>query len=152
VPTNGLGRRTSRRSSLVALVCVVVASAGVITDVASGATPKPAPTKCAASATQATGSTATVTILNAFTPQNVCIKVGQRVKWVWSTSNTMVHNVTLEPPFPKGVTPKLARKAFTSQTHQSNYTFDRLFHVAGVYHFHCTIHYYMHMSVTVVKK
>jgi plastocyanin len=74
------------------------------------------------------------------------IKRGAKVKFTWSRQNFDSHNVTLISG-PKGV--KLGK--FRSATGATGVRFERQFTVPGHYHFECTIHPMMNLSLTVTK-
>lgn len=130
-PSKMILRPTTRVASL---LLATVASAGAIASVASGMT-------------ATASSVKTVSVADdMFTPTKVNIHKGQQVKWVWSSTNTMPHNVTLTAG-PRGV----SAKKFTSKTRMTNYVFIRRFTVPGKYVFHCTIHYFMKVTVIVSR-
>jgi plastocyanin len=79
-----------------------------------------------------------------YAPVTVTIKRGNQVKWIWDKTNFDSHNVTLIKG-PKGVS---ARK-FTSATGSTGIRFEREFLTPGTYHFECTIHLSMNMTVIV---
>jgi plastocyanin len=79
-----------------------------------------------------------------YAPVKLNIKRGQRVHWIWNKTNFDPHNVTLIQG-PKGVEPR----KFTSATGWSGIRFERQFLTPGTYHFECTIHVSMQMTVVV---
>ena len=82
-----------------------------------------------------------------YSPTKMTIKVGDKVNFVWSPTNTNTHNVTLIRA-PKGVN----KKKFTSLEASTHFHFERKFTVPGKYHFICTIHpTMMNFSLTVKK-
>src|SRR5207302_396248 len=80
-----------------------------------------------------------------FSPKKITIKRGSTVKWVWSHRNLDSHNVTLMSG-PKHVDVF----KFSSETAVSGIGFTRKFKVTGTYHFECTMH--TGMKVTVIVK
>lgn len=85
---------------------------------------------------------------NFFSPDALKIKKRDRVKWVWSDSNTQTHNVVLTSKHPRGV----KASDFRSGSASANYTFKRKFKVPGKYGFLCTYHRpEMKLTVTVKK-
>ena len=82
-----------------------------------------------------------------YSPTKMTIKVGDRVNFVWSPTNTNTHNVTLVKA-PKGVN----KKKFTSLDASTQFHFERKFTVPGKYHFLCTIHPTMMNFYLTVKK
>jgi plastocyanin len=83
---------------------------------------------------------------NYFSTSRVTIKKHQYVKFVWSSSNSHRHNVTLVSG-PNGV----KTRDFRSKTRSKGFQFKRQFSKTGTYHFVCTIHSYV-MKMTVVVK
>jgi plastocyanin len=81
-----------------------------------------------------------------YAPIKVTIKRGQRVHWIWNKTNFDSHNVTLIQG-PKGVNPR----KFTSATGSSGVRFERQFLTPGTYHFECTVHLSMNMTVIVKR-
>ena len=134
-PAISLSRPIVQRSFRFAAVAVAtMASGAAVASIASGRAPS-AP------------SVKTVTVADSvYVPDKVKIHKGQEVKWIWSASNDMPHNVTMTAG-PKGV----KAKNFTSKTRVRNYVFERKFTVPGKYVFHCTIHYFMVITVIVSK-
>jgi len=91
--------------------------------------------------------TATVSVADDyFAPVAVKIKTGDRVRYLWSASNTDSHNVHLKKG-PSGVN----RRKFRSAAGQTGIDFAPRFRVAGKYHFVCTLHNEMQMDVVVRK-
>jgi plastocyanin len=82
-----------------------------------------------------------------YKPTKMTIKVGDKVNFVWTSTNINSHNVTLVKG-PKGVN----KKKFTSLTGSTNFHFERTFTVAGKYHFLCTLHPSMMNFYLTVKK
>jgi len=124
------------RRSIAAAVCVL--GAAVAAPVASGAgtvshKPKPVVKKVRVSD-------------NFYSSTKVGITKGSSVNWVWSNTNFNTHNVTLIKG-PKGV--KKAR--FTSVDGARGLHFKRAFTTPGAYHFECTIHPSMNVTVTVKR-
>jgi plastocyanin len=84
-----------------------------------------------------------------FGPDQVTIKRGAAVKWVWAASNTYPHDVHLKQG-PKGLEHKGSYS--TKTTAVTNARFTRAFETPGTYHFICTIHpTQMKLTVTVLK-
>ncbi|HEV7400868.1 MAG TPA: plastocyanin/azurin family copper-binding protein [Solirubrobacterales bacterium] len=84
-----------------------------------------------------------------FGPDQVTIKRGDAVKWVWATSNTYPHDVHLKQG-PKGLQHKGSYS--TRTTAVTNARFRRTFETPGTYRFICTIHpTQMKLTVTVLK-
>jgi plastocyanin len=84
-----------------------------------------------------------------FGPDQVTIKRGGAVKWVWAASNTYPHDVHLKQG-PKGLEHKGSYS--TKTTAVTNARFTRTFETPGTYHFICTIHpTQMKLTVTVLK-
>jgi plastocyanin len=81
-----------------------------------------------------------------YAPGKVTIKHGQSVHWIWDKTNFDSHNVTLIQG-PKAVKPG----KFTSATGSSGIRFQRQFLTPGTYHFECTIHLSMNMTVIVKR-
>jgi plastocyanin len=82
-----------------------------------------------------------------FSPTKMTIKVGDKVNFIWASSNINTHNVTLAKG-PKGVN----RMKFSSLTGSTDFHFERTFTVPGKYHFFCTIHPSMMNFYLTVKK
>lgn len=83
-----------------------------------------------------------------YSPSKLTIKVGDKVRFVWSDDNISTHNVTLVKG-PKGV----KRKQYSSLDGSTDFHFQRKFTVPGKYHFQCTIHpSMMNLYLTVKKK
>jgi plastocyanin len=84
-----------------------------------------------------------------FGPDQVTIKRGGAVKWVWAASNTYPHDVHLKQG-PKGLEDKGSYS--TKTTAVTNARFTRAFETPGTYRFICTIHpTQMKLTVTVLK-
>jgi len=84
-----------------------------------------------------------------FGPDQVTIKRGGAVKWVWATTNTYPHDVHLKQG-PKGLEHKGSYS--TKTTAVTNARFTRAFETPGTYRFICTIHpTQMKLTVTVLK-
>jgi plastocyanin len=99
------------------------------------------------SAAPAAKKTVTVSVADDyFAPLAVKVKVGDRVRYLWSASNTDSHNVHLKKG-PSGVN----RRKFRSAAGQTGIDFAPRFKVAGKYHFVCTLHTEMQMDVVVRK-
>ena len=81
-----------------------------------------------------------------FAPDQLTVKEGTRIKWVWMMSNYDTHNVTLQNG-PKGV----SKRDFTSIDGTSGVVFTRSMTVPGRYDFYCTIHPET-MTMTVIVK
>lgn len=99
----------------------------------------------------ADGKRATKTVSvedNFFSPDELKIKKNDRVKWVWSASNTQTHDVALTSKHPKGVKPR----DFRSNSASADYRFKRKFKVAGKYGFVCTYHRSVMKQTITVKK
>lgn len=81
-----------------------------------------------------------------FSPTELTIKSGQKVKWSWGNTNFNSHDVTLKSG-PKGV------KKFRSNTAAIGYSYTKKFKKKGKYQIYCTIHpSVMNMTVKVKKK
>jgi plastocyanin len=84
-----------------------------------------------------------------FGPDQVTIKPGGAVKWVWAAGNTYPHDVHLKQG-PKGLEDKGSYS--TKTTAVTNARFTRTFETPGTYRFICTIHpTQMKLTVTVLK-
>jgi plastocyanin len=84
-----------------------------------------------------------------FGPDQVTVKRGGAVKWVWAASNTYPHDVHLKQG-PKGLAHKGSYSTKTSAV--TNARFTRSFETPGTYRFICTIHpTQMKLTVTVLK-
>ncbi len=79
-----------------------------------------------------------------YAPKKLTIKKGTKVKWTWSKSNLAPHNVTLIKG-PKGI----AKRKWHSSTGTHGIKFSRTFSKAGTYHFECTIHPFMKLTIVV---
>jgi plastocyanin len=83
---------------------------------------------------------------NFYSSTKVGITKGSAVNWVWSATNFNTHNVTLIKG-PKGIT----KSKFTSISGSRGLHFKRTFTTPGAYHFECTIHTSMNITVTVKR-
>jgi plastocyanin len=84
-----------------------------------------------------------------FGPDQVTVKRGGAVKWVWAATNTYPHDVHLKQG-PKGLANKGSYS--TKTTAVTNASFKRAFETPGTYRFICTIHpTQMKLTVTVLK-
>jgi plastocyanin len=84
-----------------------------------------------------------------FAPDQVTVKRGGAVKWVWAAANTYPHDVHLKQG-PKGLQHKGSYS--TKTTAVTNANFMRTFETPGTYRFICTIHpTQMKLTVTVLK-
>ena len=84
-----------------------------------------------------------------FGPENLTIKKGQSVKWVWAEANTYPHDVHLKSG-PKSLKQKATYS--TKTTAVTNAEFEKTFTTPGTYKFICTIHpTEMHMTIVVKK-
>lgn len=84
-----------------------------------------------------------------FGPDNVTIKKGGSVKWVWAPTNVEPHDVHLKSG-PKGLKQKGSYS--TKTTAVTNARFQKTFETPGTYKFICTIHpTQMKLTVTVKK-
>ena len=83
---------------------------------------------------------------NFFTKKTLTIKKGDKVNFVWSNQNFNTHNVTLHSG-PKGV----SKSKYTSIDGARGIHFEQAYTVPGTYHFVCTIHPDMTITVTVKK-
>lgn len=127
-------RMTRHRRSITAAACVL--GVAIAAPVASGAgsvshKPKPVVKKVQVGD-------------NFFSPVKLAIAKGSSVNWVWSNTNFSTHNVTLIKG-PKGIT----KAKFTSIDGSRGLHFKRTFTTPGTYHFECTIHPSMNITVTV---
>jgi plastocyanin len=84
-----------------------------------------------------------------FGPEDVTIKKGGSVKWVWSSANTYPHDVHLKQG-PKGLKEKASYS--TKTTAVTNAQFKKTFSTPGTYKFICTIHPTQMKLTVVVKK
>lgn len=108
--------------SLAALATVAVAAVAG----AAVAPADPAPRK-----------TAKVTVADDyFAPEDVKVKKGNKVKWIWDDLNGNPHNVRLTSKKPDGV----KKGDFKSPTATINQTFSAKFKTPGTYGFKCSIH------------
>jgi plastocyanin len=84
-----------------------------------------------------------------FGPENLTLKEGQSVNWVWAESNTYPHDVHLKSG-PKGLKGKATYS--TKTTAVTDAEFEKTFTTPGTYKFICTIHpTQMHMTIFVKK-
>jgi plastocyanin len=84
-----------------------------------------------------------------FGPEQLTLKKGQSVDWVWAEANTYPHDVHLKSG-PKGL--KQKKTYSTRTTAVTDAEFEKTFTTPGTYHFICTIHpTQMHMTVVVKK-
>jgi plastocyanin len=81
-----------------------------------------------------------------YAPGKVTIRKGGTVHWLWNDTTFGSHNVTYVSG-PKGV---IGTK-FTSITAGGGFKFTRKFATPGTYHFFCTVHRQMHMTVVVKR-
>ncbi len=129
----------------------VLASAAAVTIVAAsllGGTAALA--RGGASASKKSPKPAMVTVADFyFGPNNLTIKKGGSVKWVWAPTNVEPHDVHLKSG-PKGLKKKGSYS--TKTTAVTNAQFKKTFETPGTYHFICTIHpTLMKLTVTVKK-
>ena len=97
------------------------------------------------------GKTWTVDVADPYVyiPNQLSIKVNDFIKWNWTKSGGREpHDVTLNMPWPAGVSGSDFKSSLTSDT---NYTFKRQFTKPGTYSFICSFHYLMTMNVNVSK-
>jgi plastocyanin len=127
---------TRHRRSITVAACVLVAA--IAAPVASGAGSVSHQAKPAVKKVQVGD--------NFFSPVKVAIAKGSSVNWVWSNTNFNTHNVTLIKG-PKGI----KKAKFTSIDGARGLHFKRTFTTPGTYHFECTIHPSMNITVTVKK-
>ena len=124
---------------------LVLAAAAVVALLGANAASAQAP---AASASTAKSARVTVNDFY-FGPEDVTIKKGGHVKWVWSSTNTYPHDVHLKSG-PKGL--KERGTYSTKTTAVTDAEFEKKFTTPGTYHFICTIHpTQMHMTIVVKK-
>jgi plastocyanin len=84
-----------------------------------------------------------------FSPEQLTIKKGQSVNWVWAEGNTYPHDVHLKSG-PKGLKEKASYS--TKTTAVTDAEFEKTFTTPGTYKFICTIHpTMMHMTIIVKK-
>lgn len=135
-------RRPARRSAARLTLGAVAALALLGATAASAQAP---------AANASTAKKARVTVADFyFGPDNVTIKKGGSVKWVWSSANTYPHDVHLKKG-PKGLKEKATYS--TKITAVTDAEFQKTFKTPGTYHFICTIHpTEMHLTVVVKKK
>ena len=126
--------RIPLRTALAAAACV--AAGAVIVPVASG------------SGTRANKQVVKKVSVadNFFAPKKLTVTKGNAVNWVWSNQNYNTHNVTLVKG-PKGV----KKSKFTSIDGARGVSFKKTFSTPGTYHFECTIHPDMVITITVKK-
>jgi plastocyanin len=122
------------RTALAAAACV--AAGAVMVPAASGSAAKPS--KQVVKKVQV--------VDNLFAPTKLTVTKGNAVNWVWSNQNYNTHNVTLEKG-PKGI----KKSKYTSIDGTREIHFKVTFTTAGTYHFECTIHPDMVITVTVKK-
>lgn len=79
-----------------------------------------------------------------FAPDVVNIESGDTILWVWDDLNHDPHNITLESG-----PPGIDRDDFRSANAAVGVTFTRTFTVPGTYHFRCSLHARMSLTVTV---
>lgn len=82
-----------------------------------------------------------------FSPNQLTIKRGDAIEWIWSDDNQNPHNVTPEI-WPAGVNRNDYR---TPNAPSRNYRWVRRFDVAGHWQFACSLHKLMKMTVVVEK-
>jgi plastocyanin len=110
-------------------------------------------TAASARAPRATASTAKSARIEVadffFGPDEVTIKKGGTVKWVWASTNTYPHDVHLK----KGPTGLKEKATYSTKTTAvTDAQFKKTFATPGTYHFICTIHpTEMHLTVVVKK-
>jgi plastocyanin len=93
------------------------------------------------------GTTKNVRVADySFSPKKLTIKRNTRIKWSWSRRNIAPHNVTLVKG-PKGI----VKRKWHSQTGTHGISFARTFSKTGTYHFECTIHPFMKLTVVVTR-
>lgn len=99
---------------------------------------------------KSTGKTVSVDVRdNFYAPSLVNLKVNDSILWNWrQVAGSEAHNVSLNPPVPKGVSPFGFESQLTSDT---SYTFKRKFAKPGTYFFQCSLHTEMRMTVQVKK-
>jgi plastocyanin len=84
-----------------------------------------------------------------FGPEQVTLKEGQSVNWVWAEANTYPHDVHLKSG-PKALKGKATYS--TKTTAVTDAEFEKTFTTPGTYKFICTIHpTQMHMTIVVKK-
>jgi plastocyanin len=135
-----LGARTK-----IGLTAAVLAACALLAVALFGAAAAPAAKK----SHKATSKPKIVTVNDFyFGPNQVTIKKGQSIKWIWSELNTYPHDVHLK----KGPN-KLKKKATysTKGTAVTAAQFKKTFTTPGTYKFICTIHP-TEMKLTVVVK
>ena len=82
-----------------------------------------------------------------FNPDDLEIKLGDSVLWVWSNSNHDAHDVRLESG-----PPGIRRADYATPTAPSNnYRWKRTLPKAGSWVFYCSLHHLMRMTVKVGK-
>jgi plastocyanin len=130
--------RTGRRGLAVLALLAVGALVAVGCGGSSNNNPSSSPTTTAASATTAGGSSggSTATIQNfAFHPATVNVKAGQKVTWTNDDSTT--HTVTADDG------------SFDSGDLSPGKTFSSTLAKSGTIKYHCSIHSFMHGTVSV---
>jgi plastocyanin len=130
--------KLTRRGSLAAFTAVAL-TGGVAAPVAGAATKPKHKTKTVVKKVKVSD--------DFYSPTKMTIKVGDKVNFVWSPTNTNTHNVTLVKA-PKGVN----KRKFTSLDASTAFHFERKFTVPGKYHFLCTLHPTMMNFYLTVKK
>jgi plastocyanin len=126
--------RVGRRPGVMIAALTCAAVSAVIVPVAAGSPRKPSK--------QVVKKVSVVD--NLFAPTKLTVKKGNAINWVWSNQNYNTHNVTLEKG-PKGV----KKSQYTSIDGTRGIHFKRTFTTPGTYHFECTIHPAMVITVTV---
>ncbi len=98
------------------------------------------------------GATRTVGVVdNRFEPDDLTIKAGDFINWVWSNDNANAHNVTLVDG-PSTLTETDKYKLSTPNSPSVQYSFKRPLNKPGDYYFLCSLHStVMDLSVTVTK-
>lgn len=104
--------------------------------------------KHAAAKKAATGETFVIDVRDKyFNPDAIAIKAGDSLLWYWNPVNADAHNVNLVDG-PRGVD----RIDFATPSSPAvGFKFRRTFTVPGTYHFACSIHQLMTMTVEVSK-
>lgn len=98
------------------------------------------------------GVTRTVSVADdKFAPDDLTIKAGDSIDWVWSNDNANAHNVTLAGG-PDNLTDIDKYNLTTPNSPSVQYSFKRKFTKTGSYNFICTLHStVMNLSVKVTK-
>jgi plastocyanin len=81
-----------------------------------------------------------------YSPKKLTIKRGNQINFIWNKNNVDTHNVMFLTG-PKGVNPD----KFSSGTNFTGVKFKPTFTKVGTYHFRCTIHRAMRLTVIVRK-